>query len=137
MDVDIYDSMAKGVQGAQCVVAFMTQRYQESENCMLELKFAKQSKVPIIPVVLQGDGWSADDWLGLITAGALWTPLCDEQTFESGADSLHEQWPKPWPKLATPAASRSRTFGSRSRTCDVRLPRLSRPVRRRKTTRMP
>ena len=107
--MDIYDSMAKGVQGAQCVVAFMTQRYQESENCMLELKFAKQSKVPIIPVVLQGDGWSADDWLGLITAGALWTPLCDEQTFESGADSLHEQICKTAPATSTVAKTVAKT----------------------------
>ena len=56
MEVDIYDSMASGVQNAFCVVAFTTQRYQESNNCQLELKFAKQNAVPIVTVKLEG-GW--------------------------------------------------------------------------------
>ena len=42
MNGDIYQSMAEGVQGAACVICFMTQKYQDSENCQLELKFAKQ-----------------------------------------------------------------------------------------------
>ena len=50
MKSDIYDSMAEGVQGAACVLCFMTQAYQDSANCKLELKFAQQSGVPIIPV---------------------------------------------------------------------------------------
>jgi hypothetical protein len=50
MKSDIYDSMAEGVQGAACVVCFMTKAYQSSGNCKLELKFAQQSGVPIIPV---------------------------------------------------------------------------------------
>jgi hypothetical protein len=28
MEVDVYDSMAAGVQGAFCVVPFLTQKYQ-------------------------------------------------------------------------------------------------------------
>ena len=43
MFVDIYDSMAAGVQGAGVVVCFMSQQYQDSANCKLELKFAQQS----------------------------------------------------------------------------------------------
>ena len=43
MSVDIYDSMAAGVQGAGVVVCFMSQQYQDSANCKLELKFAQQS----------------------------------------------------------------------------------------------
>lgn len=34
MMVDMYDSMASGVANAACVVAFMSQRYQDSENCV-------------------------------------------------------------------------------------------------------
>jgi hypothetical protein len=45
MKSDIYDSMAEGVQGAACVVCFMTKAYQSSGNCKLELKFAQQSGV--------------------------------------------------------------------------------------------
>ena len=50
MKSDIYDSMAEGVAGAACIICFMTQAYQDSANCKLELKFAQQSGVPIIPV---------------------------------------------------------------------------------------
>ena len=35
MKGDIYDSMARGVQGAACVVCFMSKKYQVSENCKL------------------------------------------------------------------------------------------------------
>jgi hypothetical protein len=33
MQVDIFDSMAQGVTSAAVVIAFMTQRYQDSDNC--------------------------------------------------------------------------------------------------------
>jgi hypothetical protein len=48
MEKDIYDSMAEGVQGAMCIVSFMSQAYQDSENCKLELKFGQQSGKPIV-----------------------------------------------------------------------------------------
>ena len=38
MNVDIYDSMATAVDGAAVVITFMSQRYQDSINCKLELK---------------------------------------------------------------------------------------------------
>ena len=39
MKADIFDSMAEGVSGSACLVCFMTQAYQDSKNCALELKF--------------------------------------------------------------------------------------------------
>jgi hypothetical protein len=77
MKADIYDSMAEGVTNAACLVCFMTQAYQDSANCALELKFAKQSGVPIVPVMMEapdssGRPWQAGGWLGVITAGSLW-----------------------------------------------------------------
>jgi hypothetical protein len=65
MNTDIYDSMAEGVQGAACVICFMSPAYQESANCKLELKFAQQSGVPIVPVMVQAE-WRASDWLGAV-----------------------------------------------------------------------
>ena len=55
----------------------------------------------------------ADDWLGLITAGALWTPLCDESNFESSVDSLQEQIRKTAPALtiAEPEAQSAASAG--------------------------
>jgi hypothetical protein len=37
MKTDIYDSMADGVKNAACIVCFMSQAYQDSANCALEL----------------------------------------------------------------------------------------------------
>jgi hypothetical protein len=37
--------MAEGLQDAACLICFMTQAYQDSANCKLELKFAQQSGV--------------------------------------------------------------------------------------------
>ena len=91
MEADIYDSMAKGVNGASCVVALLSQSYHDSENCTLECKFAKECKVPIIPVYVQSGGWKASGWLGLLTAGALWVPYRDgEEEFPRFVESLME-----------------------------------------------
>jgi hypothetical protein len=91
MSGDIYESMANAVSNASLVVCFMSQKYQESENCMLELKFAKQSGVGMIPVMMEGDGWRPSGWLGLITAGSLWTRLNDDSGFEGNVHQLHGQ----------------------------------------------
>ena len=56
-----------------------------------QAKFAKQSGIEIIPVIMEGGGWTASGWLGLLTAGALWTPLFDESNFESNIRKLHGQ----------------------------------------------
>lgn len=85
MTADIYDSMAEGVQGAICVVACMSQAYQVSANCKLELKFAQQSGVLIVPAMMNSD-WKAAGWLGLVTAGMLWTPFFNG--VEAGVDKL-------------------------------------------------
>eukprot|EP01050_Picozoa_sp_SAG11_P008326 SAG11_NODE_728_length_7495_cov_3.384397_2_plen_878_part_00 len=106
---DIYDSMAQGVQGAACVVPFMTQAYSDSENCRLELKFAKQSGIPIVPVNLNGgeakDEWKPSGWLGIIVAGSLWTWLGDDCS-ESDIDNIVGQI-----KLAVPEWSEAAEAG--------------------------
>eukprot|EP01047_Picozoa_sp_COSAG01_P074407 COSAG01_NODE_12427_length_1741_cov_2.351401_1_plen_126_part_00 len=68
----------------------MTAKYEASENCALELKFAKQCGVPIVPAMMQ-PGWTASGWLGLLTAGALWTPMHDESKLEENVDGLMRQ----------------------------------------------
>lgn len=90
MKSDIYDSMAEGVQAAACVVCFMSQAYQESANCKLELKFAQQSGVPIIPVMMQSK-FAARGWLGILTAGLLWTPMHEAATVDGGIEKLINQ----------------------------------------------
>ena len=58
---------------------------------MLEAKFAKQSGVEMVPVMMEGGGWKASGWLGLLTAGSLWVPLHEEADFETNVRQLHGQ----------------------------------------------
>ena len=60
-------------------IPFMTKAYENSENCALELKLAKQTGIPIVPVMM-APGYTASGWLGLLTAGSLWTPMHDKAT---------------------------------------------------------
>lgn len=83
--------VSEGVSNAAAVVCFMTQKYQESANCKLEAKFAHQSGVPIVPVLAQGDGWRASEWLGLVTAGSLWTQMTDPSQLEHNTRQLYDQ----------------------------------------------
>ena len=62
--------MAEGVGNAAVVVPFMTEKYESSTNCKLELKFSQQTGVPIVPVLMQQD-YSPSGWLGLLTGVAL------------------------------------------------------------------
>ena len=91
MAVDVYDSMAEGVQTAFAVVCFMNQAYQESENCRLELKFARQLGRPIVPVLLEPEPWRATGWLGIVTAGLLWVPLSDNESFDECIEAIATQ----------------------------------------------
>eukprot|EP01049_Picozoa_sp_SAG25_P003136 SAG25_NODE_176_length_12787_cov_14.980060_1_plen_81_part_10 len=59
--------------------------------CWVQAKFAKQSGIETIPVVMQGGGWTPSGWLGLLLAGMLWTPLHEEASFESNVRLLHGQ----------------------------------------------
>eukprot|EP01043_Picozoa_sp_COSAG02_P049083 COSAG02_NODE_4896_length_4852_cov_1.569325_3_plen_55_part_00 len=54
--------MAEGVSNSYAMVCFMSQKYQQSQNCMLEAKYAKQCGVEIIPVMMESDGWRATGW---------------------------------------------------------------------------
>ena len=115
MSSDIYESMAEGVSNASVVVCFMSQKCkyrsnlnhilvtrdvsdrllvitdQASVNCKLELKYAQQCGVEIVPVVMEGPHWRASGWLGIITAGSLWTWLSDESAFDDNVRQLHGQ----------------------------------------------
>jgi hypothetical protein len=53
-----------------------------------EMRFAREQGIQIIPVIVQGGGWRASGWLGLLTAGALWTPMHDHATFSADVANL-------------------------------------------------
>ena len=65
----------------------MSQAYQDSANCKLELKFAQQSGKAIVPVLIEA-GYTRRGWLGIITAGALYIELHDQTDFASNVNKL-------------------------------------------------
>lgn len=103
MRSDVYDSMSEGVSGSAAVICFMTQKYEDSQNCKLELKFAATLGKQIIPVMMQGGGWKQSGWLGILTAGALWVPMHDEAMHDEGILGLLSQIDKVQPPPTAPA----------------------------------
>ena len=123
MKSDIYDSMAEGVQGAACVICFMTQAYQDSQNCKLELKFAQQSGIPIIPVMMQAN-FTAKGWLGILTSGSIWTPMYESASVGDGINKLIAQARYLIPRMrgddsASDTASESSDQGADGSSFDV------------------
>ena len=76
--------MAEGVEKAAVVCCFMTPKYQESDNCRLELEYACKKRKRIIPCML-GDGndktgkkWEPTSWLGFLTAALNYVNMRDQ-----------------------------------------------------------
>ena len=74
--------MAEGIENAAVVCCFMTPDYQKSENCKLELQYAKKRGKRIIPFMLGDKSWKPSSWLGLITGGEQYINL-REQSVEN------------------------------------------------------
>lgn len=81
------DGSLSGLQGAACVVCFMTQAYQDSSSAQLELERAQEADVPIIPVMMQAC-FTATAWLAILTAGSIWTPLYERAHLLDGIGKL-------------------------------------------------
>ena len=80
---------------------------QDSDNCKLELTLAKQNKVPIVPVKMQGNSWAATEWLGAVTAGLLYTPMHDDTTAQQNIQGLIDQVRAAAPTIALTAGTAS------------------------------
>jgi hypothetical protein len=90
--------MAEGVENAAIVCCFMSAEYQESENCQLELKYAKKRHIRILPcIVTDQKEWKPSNWLGLITAGLLYVNFEDdsEENIRMKANELIDRIKEP------------------------------------------
>ena len=52
---NINASMAKAVENAMVICPFMTEAYESSESCELELNYAKDSQVQVCTTILGSD----------------------------------------------------------------------------------
>ena len=91
MKADLLESMSEGVETASVVIAFCTKSYQLSPNCQMELKYANDQKIPILPIICdksytqQQTGTSVKNpakwpssWLGTLIAGKVYVDFRDE-----------------------------------------------------------
>ena len=91
MKVKMMESMSEGVEKASVVIVFCSKEYQTSENCQIELKYAHDLEIPILPVICdknytrqrKGSGiknpaeWPSS-WLGALIAGKIYVDFRDE-----------------------------------------------------------
>ena len=66
-----------GVENAAIICLFMTEDYEKSKSCELELSYARYRNVEVVPCMMQikasdGSPYQASDWLGALKAGKLW-----------------------------------------------------------------
>ena len=74
---NINAAMAAGVENAAVICPFMTEDYEKSKSCELELNYARDRNVNVVPCMTQtqasdGSSYRASGWLGALTAGKLW-----------------------------------------------------------------
>ena len=68
---NMLDGMASAVEAAHTVLVFVSRGYSESGPCRMELQYAKQLKVRIVPVIVEA-GYRPMGWLALAISGLLY-----------------------------------------------------------------
>lgn len=94
---NINAAMAAAVENAAVICPFMTEDYEKSKACELELNYARDRNVEVVPCMTQmqasnGSSYRASGWLGALTAGKLWMDFRntdgDEALITERVDSL-------------------------------------------------
>jgi len=63
---NVYDHMAEAIASSFIIVPLVSEAYESSENCKLELKMAQLNQKAIIPVKIEDYRPPTDSWLSLI-----------------------------------------------------------------------
>jgi len=74
--------MKHAVDSAWAILCFISQAFEDAPECKMQVMYAIQRGVPLIPVRLQGSGWKPSGWLADSVAGLLWVDLsndCDQE----------------------------------------------------------
>ena len=73
---NINAAVVPGVENAAIICLFMTEDYEKSKSCDLELSYARDRNVEVVPCMMQiktsgGSPYQASDRLGALKAGKL------------------------------------------------------------------
>ena len=84
-------SLAEGVDKAAVFCCFLTREYEQSSEYQIELKYAKQRSLKIIPCILENtNNWKYSEWLASVIQGLETVPF---DAFEDVCDvDFISQW---------------------------------------------
>ena len=96
MEGDLADAMSDAVEDSLVILPFLSQKYQDSKNCQLELKYAHNQNKLILPIMAEPGNWSPKKWLGFLVNSKLYIDFRkglagDEAGFSESMDLLCEQ----------------------------------------------
>jgi len=103
------EAMAGAIEGSDAVLMCLSKSYKESPNCRAEAEYARNRKVPIIPLMIENH-YNADGWLGFILGEKLWYASWDDKTMGDnlpGAIKELEQHTKATPSISTSTTTTS------------------------------
>ena len=88
MHGEINDRMAEAIESCGVVIVGISSKYKLSANCRMEAEYSNASGKQIIPLMME-QGYRADGWLGLLTAGKLWYGVSyDDEKREENISSM-------------------------------------------------
>lgn len=122
MKGNINSAMAEGVEGAAAICCVMTEKYQKSRNCQKELNYADACALPMVPIMAQPN-WKQSGWLGVMTAGALWTDFTKPSEFDISVNNLLNEIREAAPEVFQEGASAA--TGNEDLTVDGVVQRLT------------
>ncbi|XP_072032291.1 uncharacterized protein [Amphiura filiformis] len=79
---DMLQAMALAVQRSDVVVICMSEKYKNSKNARSEATYAYTLGKRIIPLLVE-DGFTPDEWLGLLVGMRLYYRFCTEKEFKA------------------------------------------------------
>ncbi|KAJ1548082.1 hypothetical protein HK096_005567, partial [Nowakowskiella sp. JEL0078] len=74
---NIYEKMAEAIQNSTVITPIITTKYQKSENCNIELSYAKDLRKSLTPIRVLNTDDSRHGWAFAITAGLLYVDFSE------------------------------------------------------------
>ena len=82
--------MEAGVRAAKVVVICVTENYARSENCLAEVRMAKDLKKAVLPLRFEKGLWPPEG-LGVFVAGKIYVDLSTEKKLDANLEDVVER----------------------------------------------